>query len=98
MYHSAFRPNRRAPEEVLLDTQREYNRRDWEREQKKQRTALLRDALQIARRHPNPTFNLRFSVVGDAEQQFKAQTQLLKAGVLPQQLEWPEVLSHSRAA
>jgi hypothetical protein len=98
MYDSAFRPDRRTSEEVILDTQREYNRRDWEREQQKQRTAPLRDALRIARRHPNPTFRLRFSPAGDAEQQVQVQIQLLKLGVLPQQLEWPEFVSHSQAA
>lgn len=98
MYPSAFRPDRRTPEDLLLDTQSEYNRRDWEREQQKQRTAQLPDAFRIATRHPDPRFRVRFSPAGDSEQQVQEQIKLLKLGVVPQQLEWPEFVSRSQAA
>ena len=88
----------RTPEEVRLDIQREYNRWDWERERRKQLTRLLRDALRVAARHPNPTFRLRFAAEGDPVQQLQAQRQLLSVGVTPEQLEWPAAPSHSKAA
>ena len=88
----------RTPEEVRLDAQREYNRRDWERERRKQLTRLLRDALRVAARHPDPSFHLRFAAAGDPSQQLKAQRQPLSVGVTPEQLEWPGAPSHSQAA
>ena len=98
MYRYTQAQQPRTPEGILLDAQRECNRRDWEREQKERRTRALRGALRLAARHPNPSFHLRFAAEGGPTQKLRAQRQLLSVGVTLEQVEWPDAPSHSQAA
>ena len=73
-----------TPEEHVLHAQREYNRRDWEREQKKQLTVTLRDPLKLAERNPHPTFWVRFAPTANADRQFVTNSLVLNPGGFPQ--------------
>lgn len=88
MYRYSHRKEERTRKEIALDSQRAFDPREWERQQKRQRTAILCAALKAAARHPNPTFRLRFSPESSPGQHCTIQSTMLKGGVSPLQPEW----------